>query len=156
MPWWYTVCQPICEGESFRHHFFMVFIVESCWFCFCVNNTSVVITERLSEYKRVRTIVCATICLSVFHSVPVCFYVILGMVSVCVFEMFPLFLLISVCSCMVCNPVQHVWLSQRDSKLSFFHTWATKQDQMCVFACVCSSCTCACGLDIRLSQPKVT
>lgn len=103
------------------------------------KNTSVVITERLNECKGVREIVCGPICSSVFHCVFVCLCSmwVLGWMSLCVFETFSLFLWINMCFCMVCSPVQHVWLSQRDSKLSFFHTWSTKQDCVCVhvFAC---------------------
>lgn len=90
--------------------------------------------ERSSVCPSVRLCFTALVCLYVSVRV-------LGWLSLCVFETFSLFLWINVCFCLVRSPVQHVWLSQRDSKLSFFHTWSTKQD--CVVVCVCV-CVCSC------------
>ncbi len=105
--------------------------------------TPVVITERLRVCLGLRGFICVSICSSVFPCVFVYLYVsmwVLRWMSACEFETLSVVLWANVWGFMVCSAVQHVWLSQKDSKQ---HLVNKARLCLCVRVCVCV-CVCMC------------
>lgn len=152
----------------FYYQFFCSFYnkssIESCWSCFCV--TEIKSGEHIdgdykeTEYKRVKVIVCVSICLSisVCICVPVCLYVGTWIVfSVCIWGV----LSVSVDKCVflfgvqLCAACMTISEGQRASFLSYLVNKARQCVSVCV-GYVYSSCTCALSLNIKQASHKVT